>query len=191
MKKELKYLFLFIGICLVIYLLFRNLNCNNQYTLIEGMTDASGNNPIFGDASGNSSFFDDDSENNAFFGDDSENNTMFDGNKISGNTFSYADAIPLGKNTSLVSNGIASNAASYAAAIKASTIKLQDTFLIGKYRSDYETAIINLDDFINNLMLQNALSFDKENPETSSTKLFELQQAKVALNDVMKYLDTQ
>ena len=195
MKKELKYFFLFIGICLVIYLLFRNLNCNNQYTLIEGMTDASGNKSFFDDASGNKSFFGDDSENNAmfgdasgnksFFGDDSENNAMF------GDDFSYADAIPLGKNTSLVSNGIASNAASYAAAIKASTIKLQDTFLIGKYRSDYETAIINLDDFINNLMLQNALSFDKENPETSSTKLFELQQAKVALNDVMKYLDTQ
>jgi hypothetical protein len=104
---------------------------------------------------------------------------------------SYTGGIPLGKNTTLVSNGIASNAASYAAAIKESTIKLQDSFLIGKYRSDYETAIINLDDFINNLMLQNALSFDKENPETASTKLFELQQAKGALNNVMKYLDTQ
>ena len=41
MKTELMNLFLFIGICLVVYLLFRNFNYNNQYSLIEGMTDAS------------------------------------------------------------------------------------------------------------------------------------------------------
>lgn len=135
--KELMNLFLFIGICLVIYLFFRNFNYNNQYKLIEGMTDVSGN------------------------------------------------------NTTLGSNGIADNAASYAANIKAATIKLQDMLLISKYRSDYETVILNLDDFINNLMLKNVLSFDKENPSTSLTKLIELQQSKAALNGVMKYLDSQ
>jgi hypothetical protein len=41
MKTELMNLFLFIGICLVVYFLFRNFNYNNQYSLIEGMTDAS------------------------------------------------------------------------------------------------------------------------------------------------------
>jgi hypothetical protein len=137
MKKELMNLFLFIGICLVVYLLFRNFNYNNQYSLIEGMTDASGN-----------------------------------------------EITPAG-------NGIAGNAAAYGAQIKAATIKLQDTFLISKYRSDYETVILNLDDFINNLMLKNALSFDKENPGASLSKLVELQQAKVALNGVMKFVDSQ
>jgi hypothetical protein len=137
MKKELMNLFLFIGIFLVIYLLFRNFNYNSQYKLIEGMIDASGN-----------------------------------------------EITPLG-------NGIAGNAASYSATIKDATIKLQDTFLISNYRSDYETVILNLDDFINNLMLKNALSFDKENPGTSLTKLVELQQAKVALNGVMKFIDSQ
>ncbi len=137
MKKELMNLFLFIGICLVVYLLFRNFNYKNQYSLIEGMTDASGN-----------------------------------------------EVTPTG-------NGIAGNAAAYGAQIKAATIKLQDTFLISKYRSDYETVILNLDDFINNLMLKNALSFDKEIPGTSLAKLVELQQAKVALNSVMKFVDSQ
>ena len=93
MKKELMNLFLFIGICLVVYLLFRNFNYKSK--TIEGMTDASGNDV----------------------------------------------ASPGG-------NGIAGNAASYGATIKDATIKLQDTFLITKYRSDYETAILNLDDLI-------------------------------------------
>lgn len=134
MKPELMNLFLFIGICLVVYLLFRNFNYNTQYSLIEGMTDASG---------------------------------------------------------ATTGNGIAGNAAAFGAQIKAATIKLQDTFLITKYRSDYETVILNLDDFINNLMLKNTLSFDNENPGTSLSKLVELQQAKTALNAVMKFVDSQ
>ena len=136
MKTELMNLFLFIGICLVVYLLFKNFNYNNQYRLIEGMTDASGN------------------------------------------------------TVTPTNNGIAGNAASYGAQIKAASIKLQDTFLISKYRSDYETVILNLEDFINNLMLKNALSFDKETPGNSLEKIVELQQAKVALNDVMKFIDS-
>ena len=137
MKRELMNLFLFIGICLIVYLLFRNFNYNTQYSLIEGMTDASGN--------------------------------------------SVASS----------SNGIAGNAATYGAQIKEATIKLQDTFLITKYRSDYETVILNLDDFINNLMLKSALSFDKENPGSSMERLIQLQQVKLALNNVMKFVDTQ
>lgn len=140
MEKELIYVFLFIGICLVLYVLFRNFKYTNQYSLIEGMTDAS------------------------------ENDVTSIGNEIA---------------------GIAGNAASYGAQIKAVTIKLQDAFLIAKYRSDYETVILNLDDFINNLMLKNTLSFDKENPTDSISKLVELQQAKVALNSVMKFVDGQ
>ena len=85
--KELYNLFLFIAICFVIYLVFRNFHYNPM--LIEGMTDASGN--------------------------------------------SLAVTAP--------SNGVAGNAASYAASLKAATIKMQDTFLISKYRPDYESYI--------------------------------------------------
>lgn len=88
-------------------------------------------------------------------------------------------------------NGIAGNAASYAAAIKAATIKSQDTFLISKYRSDYESAILNLDDLINNLMLKTALSVNQDNPGQSVIQLGQMQQAKLALNSVMKFIDSQ
>lgn len=134
MKNELMNLFLFIGICFVLYLLFRNFNFSG---IREGMTDASGN--------------------------------------IQSST----------------SNGIAGNAASYGATIKAETIKLQDTFLISKYRSDYETVILNLDDLLNNLMLKTALSIDSNNPGDGIKRLSEMNQAKLALNNVMKFVDKQ
>ena len=137
MKTELMNLFLFIVISLFVYLLFRNFNYNTQYSLIEGMTDASGN-------------------------------TMASTN-----------------------NGIAGNAASYGAQIKAATIKLQDTFLISKYRSDYETVILNLDDIVNNLMLKTVLSIDTSNPADGLKKIAEMNQAKLALNNVMKFVDKQ
>ena len=137
MKTELMNLFLFIGISLVIYLLFRNFNYNNQYSLIEGMTDASG-----------------------------------------------TAAAPTG-------DGIAGNAASYGAQIKAATIRLQDTVLISKYRSDYETAILNLDDLVDNLMLKTVLSIDTNNPAAGLKYLADMNQSKLALNNVMKFVDKQ
>ena len=134
MKKELMNLFLFIGICSVLYWLFRNFHYN--FSNREGMTDASGN------------------------------------------TLSSGTA-----------NGIAGNAATYGATIKAASIKSQDTFLISKYRSDYETVILNLDDLINNLMLKTTLTIDPNNPGASLEKLGQMQQAKTALNSVMKFVD--
>lgn len=136
MKQELMNLFLFIFICFIIYLIFRNFNFNNKF-IKEGMMDASGN----------------------------------------------TIATP--------ENGIAGNSANYGAEIKAANIKLQDTFLISKYRTDYETVILNLDDFLNNLMLKTALSIDTDKPEESLLKLSNMNQAKVALNSVMKFIDAQ
>lgn len=86
--------------------------------------------------------------------------------------------------------GVAGNAAAYSAAIKASAIKLQDTFLISKYRSDYESAILNLDDWLSNLMLQTTLSIDTSKPMEAVDKLAKLHQAKSALNTVMKFVDS-
>jgi hypothetical protein len=132
MKKELMNLFLFIGICFVLYLFFRNLNFSVNR---EGMTNASGN------------------------------------------------------TVTPPSDGIAGNAAAYAATIKAGNIKLQDTFLISKYRTDYETAILNLDELVDNNMLKIALSIDSNNPGEGIKKLAEMNQAKLALNNVMKFVD--
>ena len=87
------------------------------------------------------------------------------------------------------SNGIAGGAASFGASVKANVIKSQDTLLISKYRKDYETAILNLDDLVNNLMLETALSIDQKNPQIGLKKLVDLNQSKIALNGVMKFVD--
>jgi hypothetical protein len=131
MKKELINLFIFVAICFISYILFRNLNLNTR----EGMTDASGN------------------------------------------------------SMSAPENGVAGNAASYGATLKAETIKQQDKYLISKYRSDYETVILNLDDLVNNLMLGASLNVNPSKPHEALSKLAELNQAKTALNNVMKFID--
>ena len=131
MKKELINLFIFISICFLAYILFRNLHFK------EGMTN------------------------------DSSTST-----------------------TSNSGTGIAGNAATYGASIKTETIKMQDMLLISKYRSDYETVVLNLDDYVNNLMLQTALSIDQKKPEEALKKLVDLNQTKSALNNVMKYIDS-
>jgi len=87
------------------------------------------------------------------------------------------------------SNGIAGSAQNYAANIKSATIKNQDVLLISKYRTDYENAILNLDDLINTMMLQTSLTVDNTNPMTSLEKLVQLNSARGALNNVMKFLD--
>jgi hypothetical protein len=88
-------------------------------------------------------------------------------------------------------NGIAGNATSYGASIKSATIKLQDALLISKYRTDYETVILNMDDYVNNAMLQLVLSVDTKNPADTLTQLAQMYQAKAALNDVMNFIDKQ
>ena len=89
-----------------------------------------------------------------------------------------------------ITNGVAGNAAGYAAQLKAAVIKSQDELLISKYRSDYETAVLNLDDYLNTMMLQTALSVNQNNPQQSIAKLAQMQQAKVALNSIMKFVDS-
>jgi len=97
--------------------------------------------------------------------------------------------------TSSGTGGVAGNADSYASTIKSNTIKQQDTFLISKYRKSYETVILNLDDLINNLMLQTTLNIDSngkiEKVLESFKTLNTLSESKKALNQVMKFVDSQ
>jgi hypothetical protein len=91
--------------------------------------------------------------------------------------------------TTSSTSGVAGGAATYAANIKEQVIKLQDTTLISKYRADYENVVINMDDLVNNLMLQVTLNIDQSKPEDGLEKLAKLNQAKAALNSVMKFID--
>ena len=92
--------------------------------------------------------------------------------------------------TTSVSNGVAGNAAAYAAQIKSQAIKIEDQLLITKYRTDYENVILNLDELINDLILQTALNVNLTNPQQSMVQLSQLQQAQGALNSAMKYIDS-
>jgi hypothetical protein len=112
----------------------------------------------------------------------------FDGNTTdaSGNPVSTTSQTT----TSAVTSGIAGSAQNYAANIKSATIKNQDMLLVTKYRHDYENAILNVDDLINTIMLQTALSVDISNPMISIEKLAKLDSARTALNNVMKFVDS-
>ena len=125
-------LFLFIGICFVAYLLFKNLNLEK---FREGMTDGSGN--------------------------------------------SVSDKIS--------QDGIAGNAASFGAILKSANIKFQDQFLISKYRSDYESIILDWDDLLSNVMLKTVLTGGKT--EDTLQKIANLNSAKAALNNIMVFVD--
>jgi hypothetical protein len=89
-----------------------------------------------------------------------------------------------------ITNGVAGNAAGYAAQLKSAVIKSQDELLISKYRSDYENAVLNLDDYLNTLMLQTVLTVNQNNPQLAINKLGQMQQAKAALNSTMKFIDS-
>lgn len=108
----------------------------------------------------------------------------------SGTSVSSSTSVSSDASVSSSNNGIAGNAAAYSASLKAAAIKAQDALLISKYRSEYESAILNLDDLINNLMLNTALTVDQSNVTNSVARLAQMQQAKVALNSVMKFIDS-
>lgn len=91
--------------------------------------------------------------------------------------------------------GEAGTATSYAASVKAQVVKLQDELLISKYRKDYESVIINLDDYIGMLMIKQTLNMKidgdiKSNIE-SINNLNILKNSKDSLNYAMTFLDKQ
>ena len=71
---------------------------------------------------------------------------------------------------------------------------MQDTFLIGKYRKEYETVILNLDDFLNCRMLDTILNVDPKDKDKiieSFKTLNALAETKNSINQVMKFVDSQ
>jgi hypothetical protein len=92
--------------------------------------------------------------------------------------------------TSNSQNGIAGNAQSYAATIKSMSVNLKDKLLIPKYRADYETVILNYDDLLNSMMLEKLLDMSG-NQMSQMSDVSTLNQAKTALNSIMKFVDAQ
>lgn len=94
-----------------------------------------------------------------------------------------------------ITNGEAGTAASYAATIKAQTVKLQDELLISKYRKDYETVIINLDDYLGYIMIKQVLNMKITDNITANMMSINninlLKTARDSLNTTMTFLDKQ
>ena len=93
-------------------------------------------------------------------------------------------------------NNIAASAVTYATNIKAATTANLDALLIVKYKTDYEAALVNMDDYICTLMMQQVQSMDTTTTDSSKNleslaNLASLQQAKAALNTVMTFVDKQ
>ena len=92
-------------------------------------------------------------------------------------------------------SGVAGLAASYASTIKSLTVKLQDELLISKYRKEYESIIINLDDYTGYLMIQQLLNIkpnsDLKTKIEALNNLNTLKNAKDSLNSAMIFLDKQ
>ena len=86
--------------------------------------------------------------------------------------------------------GIAGNASGFESKIQAKVIQSQDMLLISKYRTDYENVVLKMDDLVNNLMLQTVLNIDPKNPMPNLTRLNTLNGSKLALNNVMKFIDS-
>ncbi len=91
-------------------------------------------------------------------------------------------------------NGEAGNAANYATKLKNIVTKMNDTFLIDKYRKDYENVVINMDDLVNGIMLKTVLNIQASPQDQGAVVkqlavLNMLNESKTSLNNVMKYID--
>jgi len=72
-----------------------------------------------------------------------------------------------------------------------------DTLLIPKYRTDYEHCVVNLDDYINALMLQASLQINIATDlplDEKNLKIMEsintLNATKQSLNSIIKFIDS-
>ena len=102
---------------------------------------------------------------------------------------SYKEGMKGDISGNIVASGLAGSSPAYNATIKAETIKLQDMLLINKYRKEYETTILNLEDLVSSMMIQTALTIDVLNPDETFLKLNNLYQTRNSLNYVMELID--
>jgi len=93
--------------------------------------------------------------------------------------------------------GLGANASEYNTALSNYAGKMNDSFLISKYKKEYENVILNLENISNYMMLQTTLSI-KTSPNISVEDLLaqfkilnELKQSQDSLNVVMKFIDSQ
>lgn len=93
--------------------------------------------------------------------------------------------------------GVAGSSGNVANAIGEQTIRMQDTFLIKKYRKNYENLVINTDEYVSYLMLDSLLKIKADDSEESKKanialldNINKLSASKTSLNGIMKFVDS-
>jgi hypothetical protein len=102
------------------------------------------------------------------------------------------------KSKSKSESGIGASAGNYATSLQNTVTKLNSDILLlnnKDYKKEYENIILHMDDYINALMLKTVLSTNINSENVSDNidifkRLSELNSAKAALNNVMKYVDS-
>jgi hypothetical protein len=96
------------------------------------------------------------------------------------------------------SNGIASNSKTFLENIKQKNILLKEKFNVSnsEYRKNYEDIILALDDYINFTMLDQILNIpvnsnDKQKNLEKIINLGKINETRIALNNVLKFVDKQ
>ena len=95
-------------------------------------------------------------------------------------------------------SGIGASAGNYATSLQNTVTKLNSDILLlnnKDYKKEYENIILHMDDYINALMLKIVLSTNINSENVSDNienfkRLSELNSSKAALNNVMKYIDS-
>jgi len=89
-------------------------------------------------------------------------------------------------------NGELANSESYANTLTTKSSTLLNSLSLTQYKKNYENIILNLDEYLDVLMLKNVLNInltDEQKTFESLNKLTILKNAKNTLNDVIKYVD--
>ena len=96
------------------------------------------------------------------------------------------------------SNGIASNSKTFLENVRQKNLLMKDKFNVSnsEYRKNYEDIILALDDYINFTMLDQILNFptssdDKQKNLEKIINLGKINETRIALNNVLKFVDKQ
>ena len=96
------------------------------------------------------------------------------------------------------SNGIASNSKTFLENIKQKNLLMRDKFNVSnsEYRKNYEDIILALDEYINFTMLDQILNIpvnsdDKQKNLEKIINLGKINETRIALNNVLKFVDKQ
>lgn len=95
--------------------------------------------------------------------------------------------------TSSGTNGIAGNGSTYLTQLKQKNMLFNDKFNLNnsEYRKNTEDIIIEMDKLVGFITLETILTTNQDKPQLTISKLSQLAEARIALNNALKFVDKQ